>query len=179
MYSVDFIIKRRATRGACDCAARATPFSSDQKPASSIWFEYWCSVFVQITGFNYKRIDYIRVSSFVLRHSSSSFTSGSGEKPVSAKYIFRNNALKNGLLPVAVDEATHYKLLDMADDAEISIDLESQTLEVPGGGSVAFSIDPFAKHCLLQGVDQLGYLQSFEDRIAEYEKETEHYVATS
>jgi len=83
--------------------------------------------------------------------------------------IFRSNALKNGLLPVAVDPEVHMALLDMADDAELSIDLEAETLTLPGDRQVPFSIDPFARRCLLQGVDQLGYLLSFEDQIAAYE----------
>ena len=83
--------------------------------------------------------------------------------------IFRNNALKNGLLPVPVDPEVHMALLDMADNAELTIDLEAQTLTLPGGRQVPFSIDPFARRCLLQGVDQLGYLLSFEEQIAAYE----------
>jgi 3-isopropylmalate/(R)-2-methylmalate dehydratase small subunit len=87
--------------------------------------------------------------------------------------IFRNNALKNGLLPVAVDAATHAALLaqlkrDPA--APVSIDLASQTLALPGGERVAFPIDSFAKTCLLDGVDELGYILGFEGRIAEYER---------
>jgi len=83
--------------------------------------------------------------------------------------IFRSNALKNGLLPVVVDPDVHMALLDMADDAELTIDLEAEMLTLPGGRAVPFSIDPFARRCLLQGVDQLGYLLSFEDQIAAYE----------
>jgi 3-isopropylmalate/(R)-2-methylmalate dehydratase small subunit len=85
--------------------------------------------------------------------------------------IFRNNALKNGLLPVVVDEATHQRLLDLMDESprsELTIDLATQTLSYPGG-SVTFPIDPFNKTCLLNGVDELGYIMSFEKEIAEYE----------
>ncbi|MFO1423327.1 MAG: 3-isopropylmalate dehydratase small subunit [Candidatus Competibacteraceae bacterium] len=85
--------------------------------------------------------------------------------------IFRNNALKNGLLPIIVDEPTHRKLLDLAAEnpvAELTIDLASQTLSFPGG-SVAFPIDPFNKACLLNGVDELGYILSFEQEIAAFE----------
>jgi 3-isopropylmalate/(R)-2-methylmalate dehydratase small subunit len=95
--------------------------------------------------------------------------------------IFRSNALKNGLLPVAVDAETHADLLDMAEEtteALVTIDLESQQLEVPGGRTIAFSIDPFARKCLLLGVDQLGYLRSFDERITAYE-EARGYVTTS
>jgi len=90
--------------------------------------------------------------------------------------IFRNNALKNGLLPVIVDEETHQSLFDLtveAPQAEITIDLESLNVGLPGGQSVEFPIDPFARKCLLEGVDQMGYIQSFEDQISTYETERE------
>jgi len=86
--------------------------------------------------------------------------------------IFRNNALKNGLLPVIVDEATHQSLFDLtveAPQAEITIDLENLQVGLPGGMSVSFPIDVFARKCLLEGVDQLGYIRSFGDQIAAYE----------
>jgi len=85
--------------------------------------------------------------------------------------IFRNNALKNGLLPIIVDEATHKMLFDLAEEApqaEMSIDLETQTFSFPGG-SLTFPIDPFSKTCLLNGVDELGYLLGFEAEIAAFE----------
>ncbi|HEX9387573.1 MAG TPA: 3-isopropylmalate dehydratase small subunit [Anaerolineales bacterium] len=85
--------------------------------------------------------------------------------------IFRNNALKNGLLPVIVDEESHKLLFDLVDEApraELTIDLTSQTLSYPGG-SVTFPIDPFNKACLLNGVDELGYIMGFEKQIAEFE----------
>jgi 3-isopropylmalate/(R)-2-methylmalate dehydratase small subunit len=75
--------------------------------------------------------------------------------------IFRGNALKNGLLPVEVDEATHAKIVTArAKDpkARMAIDLPAQTLTLPDGARVAFEIDPFAKECLVKGVDELGYL---------------------
>ncbi len=86
--------------------------------------------------------------------------------------IFKNNALKNGLLPVVVDAATHASLLDLLrkdPQAELAVDLARQTLTLPGGRSVTFPIDGFAKTCLLNGVDELGYLLRFTDRIGEYE----------
>ncbi len=86
--------------------------------------------------------------------------------------IFRNNSLKNGLLPIIVDAETHRSLLDLAEEAsqaEITIDLASQTVALPGGQAVSFPIDGFSKTCLLNGVDELGYIQSFSDRIAAYE----------
>jgi 3-isopropylmalate/(R)-2-methylmalate dehydratase small subunit len=85
--------------------------------------------------------------------------------------IFRSNALKNGLIPIVVDEATHKMLFDYIEEvpnAELSVDLESQTLTFPNG-SVTFPIDPFNKTCLLNGVDELGYILEFEKEIAAYE----------
>lgn len=90
--------------------------------------------------------------------------------------IFRNNALKNGLLPIIVDDETHRLLFDLtveAPQAEVAIDLENMRVELPGGQAVDFPIDPFARKCLLEGVDQLGYIQSFEDQISNYEKNRE------
>jgi len=89
--------------------------------------------------------------------------------------IFRNNALKNGLLPIIVDAETHRDLFDLTEEsprAEISIDLETQTITLPNGKKVSFPIDGFAKTCLLEGVDELGYLMKFADKIAVYE--TQH-----
>jgi 3-isopropylmalate/(R)-2-methylmalate dehydratase small subunit len=86
--------------------------------------------------------------------------------------IFRNNALKNGLVPVIVDEDTHQQLLSLAEEdpeAAISVDLPSQTLTLPDGRSVNFPIDNFSKTCIVQGVDQLGYLQSYLGQIESYE----------
>jgi len=60
-----------------------------------------------------------------------------------------------------------------APQAEITIDLESLSVGLPGGQSVEFPIDPFARKCLLEGVDQMGYIQSFEDQISTYETERE------
>ena len=86
--------------------------------------------------------------------------------------IFRNNALKNGLLPVIVDAQTHQDILDLTEEsaqAEIIVDLESQTVSLPGGRKVNFPIDGFSKACLLKGTDELGYLLGFEGKIAAYE----------
>ena len=85
--------------------------------------------------------------------------------------IFRNNSLKNGLIPVIVDEATHKMLFDYLEEvpnAEFTVDLESQTLSFENG-SVKFPIDPFNKTCLLNGTDELGYILGFEKEIAEFE----------
>jgi len=85
--------------------------------------------------------------------------------------IFRNNALKNGLIPVIVDEETHkmlFEYLEEVPNAEFTVDLESQTLSFENG-SVKFPIDPFNKTCLLNGTDELGYIMGFEKEIAEFE----------
>ena len=87
--------------------------------------------------------------------------------------IFRNNSLKNGLLPVAVDPSTHAELLVLAEkdpEAEVEIDLASQSLRLPTGHTVTFPIDSFSKHCLLTGVDQLGYLLQKAPALEAYEK---------
>jgi 3-isopropylmalate/(R)-2-methylmalate dehydratase small subunit len=82
--------------------------------------------------------------------------------------IFRSNSLKNGLLPVVVDEATHEWLLAHP-GAEIEIDLGECILKLPDGRVVDFPIEAFARYCLLHGVDELGYLLSQSDAIAAYE----------
>jgi len=85
--------------------------------------------------------------------------------------IFRNNALKNGLLPIIVDQETLRLLFDLVEEVPstaLSINLESQTLSYPGG-SVLFPIDNFSKTCLLNGLDELGYIQGFEKQISKYE----------
>jgi 3-isopropylmalate/(R)-2-methylmalate dehydratase small subunit len=90
--------------------------------------------------------------------------------------IFRSNALKNGLLPVAVDPATHAALMALGrqgGETRVTIDLESTTLSFPGGAPVTFPIDLFSRRCLLGGVDELGYLLSFAERIAAHEKRAE------
>jgi 3-isopropylmalate/(R)-2-methylmalate dehydratase small subunit len=90
--------------------------------------------------------------------------------------IFRNNSLKNGLLPVELDAKTHASLaaqLAARPGAEVRIDLASQTLALPDGSTARFPVDGFAKTCLLNGVDELGYIQRFADRIAAYERRVE------
>jgi 3-isopropylmalate/(R)-2-methylmalate dehydratase small subunit len=87
--------------------------------------------------------------------------------------IFRNNALKNGLLPVVVDEQTLQQLISLATEdpnSQIEIDLAEQTLKLPDDRIVTFPIDSFSKICLLEGVDQLGYLLNHEPEIAAYEE---------
>jgi 3-isopropylmalate/(R)-2-methylmalate dehydratase small subunit len=83
--------------------------------------------------------------------------------------IFRTNSLKNGLLPVVVDEATHGWLLANP-GAEISIDVASTTLTLPDGTAVKFPLEGFARYCLLNGVDELGFLLSQDAAIRAYER---------
>ena len=82
--------------------------------------------------------------------------------------IFRNNSLKNGLLPIVVDAAAYAKLL-AAPGAEVSVSVADQTLTLPDGSKVTFPIDPFARYCLLHGVDELEFLLTQEDAIAAFE----------
>jgi 3-isopropylmalate/(R)-2-methylmalate dehydratase small subunit len=85
--------------------------------------------------------------------------------------IFRNNSLKNGLIPILVDEETHQMLFDLVEESpntEFTVDLESQTFSFLNV-SLTFPIDPFNKTCLLNGVDELGYILSFEREIASFE----------
>jgi 3-isopropylmalate/(R)-2-methylmalate dehydratase small subunit len=73
--------------------------------------------------------------------------------------IFRGNALKNGFLPIVVDGQTSQWLLKHP-GAELTIDLEGMRLTLPTGTSISFAIEPFARHCLLNGLDEFGYLRS-------------------
>ena len=82
--------------------------------------------------------------------------------------IFRTNALKNGVLPVVVDEATAGWLLKNP-GVEITVDLAACRVTLPNGGSAAFSIEAFARHCLLNGLDELGFLRSKLGEIERYE----------
>ncbi|HUG73777.1 MAG TPA: 3-isopropylmalate dehydratase small subunit [Steroidobacteraceae bacterium] len=83
--------------------------------------------------------------------------------------IFRSNALKNGLVPVVVDAMT-LEWLNANPGAEVTVDLTSSTLRLPNGRGIAFPIEPFARFCLMQGVDQLGYLLKQDAAISAYEQ---------
>jgi 3-isopropylmalate/(R)-2-methylmalate dehydratase small subunit len=83
--------------------------------------------------------------------------------------IFRSNSLKNGLLPVQVDDTTGQWLLDHA-GVTVSIDIESRTLLLPEGRAVQFPLEGFARYCLLNGVDELGFLLAREEQISAYER---------
>jgi len=82
--------------------------------------------------------------------------------------IFKGNALKNGLLPIIIPADIHAELIKWS-GITLKIDLASQTVTLAGGRTVEFPIDPFAKHCLLEGVDELGYMIKQEPAIAAYE----------
>lgn len=95
--------------------------------------------------------------------------------------IFRNNALKNGLLPIQVNPQIHSWLLQSAGrnpDLAVEIDLEAQLLNVPGREPIPFVIENFARTCLLRGVDELGYLLSRGEFIDAYEQRTPPLVTT-
>ena len=102
---------------------------------------------------------------------------GYGFKAVISTYfadIFYNNALKNGLLPILVDDETHRKLFEITEEAPratIHIDLASQTITLPGGETASFPMDGFAKACILQGVDQLGFLLKQQPAVEAFEAE--------
>jgi 3-isopropylmalate/(R)-2-methylmalate dehydratase small subunit len=73
--------------------------------------------------------------------------------------IFFNNCFKNGILPIVLPQEDVDKLMDDANrgaNAVVSVDLESQTITGPDGGSITFDVDPFRKHCLLNGLDDIG-----------------------
>ncbi len=82
--------------------------------------------------------------------------------------IFKQNALKNGLLPVAVPRDAHALLMNNP-DASLRVDLQAQTVTLPDGRAVEFPIDAFSKHCLLEGVDELGYILKQDEAISRFE----------
>ena len=87
--------------------------------------------------------------------------------------IFYNNCFKNGILPIVVSPEDHAKLMDDAErgaNATLTVDLESQTIAGPDGGEIAFEVDAFKKHCLLNGLDDIGLtLDSAAEAIDVYE----------
>ncbi|HEY1012173.1 MAG TPA: 3-isopropylmalate dehydratase small subunit [Herpetosiphonaceae bacterium] len=100
---------------------------------------------------------------------------GFGFKAVVSTYfadIFKGNALKNGLLPIVVDPETLRQLFSLCEEdpyTEITVDLAAQEIVINDNQRVGFPIDAFSKHCLLHGVDQLGYLQAQDEAIAAFE----------
>ena len=96
--------------------------------------------------------------------------------------IFGNNSLKNGLLPVIVDQDTQQQLFSLAEEdpsTTVSIDVESQTLTLPDGRAVRFPLDGFSKYCLLNGVDQLGYLVALGEDVLSFESSNPQRVVTT
>jgi 3-isopropylmalate/(R)-2-methylmalate dehydratase small subunit len=88
--------------------------------------------------------------------------------------IFKSNSLKNGLLPVEVTADVHQALMEAVQSdrsTKIAIDLATQSVNGPDGLEATFPIDAFSKHCLLEGIDQLGYLLSFDGQISSYEQQ--------
>jgi len=83
--------------------------------------------------------------------------------------IFKGNSLKNSLLPIVVPADVHAKLFAMPEDAKVEVDLASQSLILPDGTKVEFPVDPFSKTCLLEGIDELGWILKQEPAIAAFE----------
>jgi 3-isopropylmalate/(R)-2-methylmalate dehydratase small subunit len=83
--------------------------------------------------------------------------------------IFKGNSLKNSLLPIVVPPAVHAKLFALPEDAKIKVDLASQTITLPDGERVEFPVDPFSKTCLLEGIDELGWILTQSPAISAFE----------
>jgi 3-isopropylmalate/(R)-2-methylmalate dehydratase small subunit len=95
--------------------------------------------------------------------------------------IFRQNSLKNSLLPVIVPREVHAELFAMVEkdpNGKVTVDLAEQKLFLPGGRAIEFPVDGFAKHCLLEGVDELGYILGQEPAIAAYEAKRQGTINT-
>ena len=87
--------------------------------------------------------------------------------------IFKENATKNGLLPIALSGAACSQIeraVNAHASTQLHVDLAAERVSLPDGTSFTFPIDPFAKHCLLNGIDELGYILSFSERITAYEQ---------
>ena len=110
---------------------------------------------------------------------------GAGFKAVISTYfadIFKGNSLKNGLLPIIVDEQTHQQLISLAQEdptAQVTVDLESQQVILPDGRAVTFPIDSFSRYCLLNGVDQLGFLLNLDGDIKGFEGSHVGHIKTT
>jgi 3-isopropylmalate/(R)-2-methylmalate dehydratase small subunit len=83
--------------------------------------------------------------------------------------IFKGNALKNSLLPIIVPQKVHDKLFALPEAAKVKVDLASQTIMLPDGERVEFPVDPFSKTCLLEGIDELGWILKQQSAIAAFE----------
>lgn len=110
---------------------------------------------------------------------------GAGFKAVISTYfadIFRNNSLKNGLLPIVLDDETVQQLISLAEEepeTTLTISLEDQKVTLPDGRQVGFEVDGFSKYCLLNGVDQLGFLLGLDESIVHYEETYPQRVETT
>ncbi len=96
--------------------------------------------------------------------------------------IFRQNSLKNSLLPLVVPRDVHaelFALVEKDENAKVTVDLATETLTLPSGRQVKFPVDAFSKHCLLNGIDELGYIQQQEPAIAKYESARQAPVVTT
>ena len=107
-------------------------------------------------------------------HAPWAFTQYGFQAVISTSFadIFKANSLKNRLLPLVVSREVHQQLRDALTanpDLTVSVNVETQIFAWPGGPEVQFEIDAFAKHCLLAGVDEIGYVQQHEAQIAAYE----------
>ena len=88
--------------------------------------------------------------------------------------IFRNNSLKNGVLPIVIEKGAHQWLLDHPGE-DVTVDLNKCEVRLPkNGGTYSFEIDAFSRHCLMEGVDEMGYIAAQGDAIAKYEANREH-----
>ena len=90
--------------------------------------------------------------------------------------IFYNNCFKNGILPIKLSQTDVDKLMDDAErgaNATVSVDLEAQEIKGPDGGTISFDIDPFRKHCLMEGLDDVGLTLQKEEKITSFEKRSE------
>ena len=95
--------------------------------------------------------------------------------------IFKGNSLKNGLLPIVVDEETQKQLISLAQEdptSTVTVDLLAQTITLPDGRAVPFPIDGFSRYCLLNGVDQLGFLLALDGEASSYEAAHPAPIAT-
>jgi len=92
--------------------------------------------------------------------------------------IFRQNSLKNSLVPIVVPADVHTKLFTLPEDAKVKVDLASQTLTLPDGQSVEFPVDSFSKTCLLEGIDELGWILKQEPSIAAFEAQHVPFIDT-
>jgi len=92
--------------------------------------------------------------------------------------IFKQNSLKNSLVPIVVPADVHTKLFTLPQDAKVKVDLASQTLTLPDGQSVEFPVDSFSKTCLLEGIDELGWILKQEPSIVAFEAQHTPFIDT-